>query len=70
MTWNQRGDVFLEPDFLACGDEVFPAHAAKLRVVPQQVREFRPLLNQLRARQSFHLFLEARDAEHLAQRHA
>ena len=49
---------------------MFLPDPAKLRIVPQQIREFRPLLDQLRAGQSVHFFLEATDAEHLTQHHA
>ena len=52
-----------------CG-EVFAPDPAECRVVPQQVGQFRALLDQMGARKPGDLLVEVVDAEHLAEDHA
>jgi len=48
-------------------DQIFSAHAPKLRIVAQQVRELGAFLHEIEPRQVRDLVLKAGDAEHLAQ---
>jgi hypothetical protein len=59
--------VVLEPHAPPRLDEVLPAHAAELRVVPNQIRELPALMDKVAAAQPVDLFFEAPDAEQVRE---
>ena len=59
-----------QPDAAARLDQVLAAHAAELRVVPDQVGQLAALLDEVAGREARDLLFEARHAEQLAQHDA
>ena len=64
---GEQGDVVLEVDPLAGGDEVLAAHASERRVMPQQVGQFSPLLDEIAAGESGDFFFKIGDSHDLAE---
>src|SRR5258707_3598887 len=67
---DQRRDLAFEPDPPSRLDQVLAAHAAKLRVVANEVGKFSALLNEIAARKTVDLLLKAADSKQLAQHEA
>src|SRR5436309_349620 len=55
---RQQANVFLQTDSLACFDQMLAPYAAIFRIMQQQIRQFRSLLDQMGARQPSDLLLE------------
>ena len=64
---DQRRDVAAEPYAAARLFEVLATHAAKLRVVTNEVGQLAALLHEVAAGKPADLLLEARGADELAQ---
>jgi hypothetical protein len=64
---DERRDVAAKTDAAAGLLEMLAAHAAELRIVPDEIRELAPLLYQIAAREAVHLLLERRRAKQLAE---
>src|SRR6185369_1147197 len=64
---DEGGDVPPEVHAPAGLDEVLPSDAPELRVVPDQVSELRPLLDEVDPRQARDLLLERGSADELAE---
>ena len=64
---EQRGNVAAQPHATARLFEVLAPHAAKLRIVPNEVRQLAALLHEVAARKPVDLLLEPRRADQLAQ---
>ena len=64
---DSAGDAALQTDPPASLDQVFVTHAAKLRVVPNEIGQLAALLDEVGQRQPRHLLLELGDAKHLGE---
>src|SRR6202043_1261202 len=67
----QKPDQFrqrsLEPHPAACLDQMLPPHAAKIRVMADEIGQLATLLNEVATREARNLLLETPDAEELTQ---
>ena len=64
---DELRNVVLQPDAAAGLDQVLAPDAAKLRIVPDQIRELSALMDEIAAPPVPRPSLELRDAEQLAQ---
>ena len=63
---DERGDVAAQPDPAPCLFEVLAAHAAKLRVVADEICELAALMHEVAASEAGDLFFKTRGADELA----
>jgi len=64
---GQENDIVFQPHTLAGLNEMLTAHAPKRRIMPQQIRQLRPLLDEMRTCKPSHPLLEVRNANQLAK---
>src|SRR5215469_627810 len=64
---RQKIDIVFEANIFASLNEMLSANTAKLRVVPQQVSEFSPLLNEIGFRKPGHFLVKSGDTNHFTQ---
>ena len=64
---REKIDIVLQTDALARFDQMFAPHAAEIRVMKNQVREFGALLHQVDIGQAFHLVVKPVKADEFAE---
>jgi len=67
---RKKIDIVLQTDALARFDQMFAPHAAKIRIMKNQVREFGALLHQVDLGQAFHLVVKPVKADQFAENDA
>jgi hypothetical protein len=64
---REERDVMLQSDLLASFNEVLAADLSEVRVMKNEIAEFRALLDEVHLGKTFHLVVEAVEADELAQ---
>src|SRR5207245_5464925 len=64
---RKQRNVVLQANALARFDEMFPAHFSKIRIVQNQIAEFRALLDEVHLGKAFHLVVKSMKADQFAK---